>query len=92
VVRRNSAVAKTTEKGTYPLDYDSGTHAESNYRLKTVFQRRFKRLKPVGNLIHLFQVPLTKYILVTRGCLLDLVSRKTLSMTLGLLGIKIQKL
>ena len=50
--------------------------------LKTVFQRRFKRLKPVGNLIHLFQDPLTKYILVTRGCLLDLVSRKTLCMTL----------
>ena len=51
-------------------------------KLKPVFQRRFKRPKPVGNLISLFQVPLTKYILVTRGCLLDLVSRKTLFMTL----------
>ena len=51
-------------------------------KLKTVFQRRFKRLKPVGNLIHLFQDPLTKYIVVTRGCLLDLIPRKTLFMTL----------
>jgi hypothetical protein len=30
--------------------------------LKTVFQRRIKPLKPAGNLIHLFQDPLTKYI------------------------------
>jgi hypothetical protein len=60
-------------------------HIMSNQitELKTVvFQRGFKRLKPVGNLIHFFQDPLTKYILVTRGCLLDLVSKTTLFMTL----------
>ena len=60
--------------------------------LKTVFQRRFKRPKPAGNLIHLFQDPSTKYILVTRGCLLDLVSKKNPFYDIVLLGTKRRKL